>query len=128
MELHGTLCSGLGEGAAFTQLDWVAQAFREKLGFAPHPGTVNLSLTGDAWIKTRASLSQTAGIVIAPPAGFCAAKCFAVLLNEQLEGYAVLPEVSGYPADKLEIVAPVFVRRELKLQDGDRVNLRIDIE
>jgi CTP-dependent riboflavin kinase len=128
MELQGTLCSGLGEGATFTELDWVAHEFREKLGFAPHPGTVNLSLTGDAWMNARARLRQTAGVAIDPPPGFCAAKCFAVLLNEQVEGFAVLPEVPDYPANKLEIVAPVFVRRVLKLQDGDRVNLRIDIE
>jgi CTP-dependent riboflavin kinase len=127
MELQGTLCSGLGEGAAFTELDWVAHAFREKLGFAPHPGTVNLSLTGDAWLKARARMRQAAGIAITPPPEFCAAKCFAVRLNEQVDGFAVLPEVPDYPADKLEIVAPVFVRRELKLQDGDCVKLRIDV-
>jgi riboflavin kinase len=127
MELQGTLCSGLGEGASFTQLDWVAHAFREKLGFVPHPGTVNLNLTGDAWSKARARLRQTAGIAIIPPPGFCAAKCFAVLLNERVEGFAVLPEVPDYPANKLEIVAPVFVRRELNLRDSDCVNLWIDI-
>jgi riboflavin kinase len=128
MELQGTLCSGLGEGATFTELDWVAHEFRERLGFAPHPGTVNLSLTGDEWLKVRARLKEMAGIAIIPPPGFCAAKCFSVLLNGRVGGFAILPDVPDYPATKLEIVAPVFVRQELNLQDGDCVNLRIDIE
>lgn len=128
MELEGKLCSGLGEGSAFTQLDWVVREFREKLGFIPHPGTLNLSLTGDAWQQASTLLRQTDGIAINPPPGFCAAKCFEVVLNERVKGAVVLPEVSGYPAGKLEIVAPVPVRQELSVRDGDCVKLRIDIK
>lgn len=127
MELEGTLCSGLGEGAMFTQLDWVVNEFRNKLGYVPHPGTFNLSLKGDAWVEASTKLRQTTGIAINPPPGFCAAKCFEVVLNERVKGAAVLPEVPDYPANKLEIVAPVSIRRELHLHDGDGVTLRINI-
>lgn len=128
MELEGTLCSGLGEGAMFTGLDWVAREFREKLGFAPYPGTVNLSLKGDAWTLARRRLNQAAGIPITPPPGFCAAKCFAVVINDSIAAAAVLPDVAGYPADKFEIVAPVAVRQNLQLRDGDRVRLRLELK
>jgi CTP-dependent riboflavin kinase len=128
IELEGKLCSGLGDGAAFIRLEWVVREIREKLGFAPYPGTVNLSLTGHSWVETSARLRQAAGIAINPAPGFCAAKCFEAVLNDTVKGAVILPEVSGYPADKLEIVAPVGVKRELKLQDGDCVKLRIDIE
>ena len=127
VELEGELCSGLGEGAIFTEIDWVARAFRERLGFIPYPGTLNLSLSGDDWAQARALLCRVPGIPIEPPPGFCAAKCFAVTLNECVDGAAVLPDVADYPADKFEIVAPVAVRRELGLQDGDRVRLRVKI-
>ena len=40
----------------------------------------------------------------------------------------ILPDVDGYPADKLEIVAPMAVRQELNLRDGDRMQLRVRIE
>ncbi|MDP2812034.1 MAG: DUF120 domain-containing protein [Rhodocyclaceae bacterium] len=43
------------------------------------------------------------------------------------EGAAILPDVAGYPADKLEIVAPVAVRQALRLRDGDRVTLLVQI-
>jgi CTP-dependent riboflavin kinase len=35
--LQGRLCSGLGEGAGFTALDWVEHQFHAKLGFGPIP-------------------------------------------------------------------------------------------
>jgi riboflavin kinase, archaea type len=128
IELEGRLCSGMGEGAIFTQLDWAVREFREKLGFAPYPGTFNLSMDGPAWTDARTRLLQTAGIAIDPPRGFCAAKCFPVVINDRIEGAAVLPDVGDYPADKFEILAPVGVRRELDLRDGDAVRLRVTIK
>jgi riboflavin kinase len=67
------------------------------------------------------------GIAIDPPAGFCAAKCFAVVIDGCVEGAAILPEVDAYPEDKLEIVAPVAVRQALHLRDGDPVRLQLRI-
>jgi riboflavin kinase len=125
--LQGRLCSGLGEGAGFTSLDWVADQFHRKLGFWPHPGTFNLRLAGGDWNAARDAMQAAAGIAIEPPPGFCSAKCFAVLIAGRIEGAAVLPDVTDYPADKLEIVAPVAVRQELRLNDGDRVTMQVRI-
>lgn len=112
----------------FTQLDWVVREFGDKLGFIPHPGTFNLSMTEDRWAEAGARIRQATGIAIDPPAGFCAAKCLEVVLNERIKGAVVLPEVADYPSNKLEIIAPVCVRRELNLHDGDSVTLRIHIK
>lgn len=128
VELEGRLCSGLGEGAAFTRLDWAAREFHRQLGFAPYPGTLNLSLSGEAWRAARTTMRHAKGMAIEPPPGFCAAKCFAVVINERFKGAAVLPEVADYPEEKFEIVAPVELRRELKLRDGDRVWLQLEIK
>lgn len=125
--LEGRLCSGLGAGAGFTALDWVAHQFHARLGFQPHPGTLNLSLAGPDWDAARAAMQAASGIAIEPPQGFCAAKCFVVLVEGVIAGAAILPDVADYPADKLEIVAPVAVRRELRLHDGSRVSLQLHI-
>ncbi|MCF8199467.1 MAG: CTP-dependent riboflavin kinase [Sulfuritalea sp.] len=127
-ELEGKLCSGLGEGAKFTQLEWAEREFLEKLGFSPYPGTLNLSLAGSAWANARSRLHQAVGIPIVPPQGFCASKCFEVLINEQIEAAAVLPDIADYPTDKFEVLAPVAVRQKLDLQDGDIVRLRIKVK
>lgn len=126
--LEGRLCSGLGDGAGFTSLDWVEHQFHHKLGFWPYPGTVNLKLAGRDWHAARDAMKAAPGIAIDPLPGFCAAKCFTVLLEGRVAGAAILPDIPDYPADKLEIVCPIAVRQELQLQDGDRVSLRLNIE
>ena len=87
-----------------------------------------MSLEGADGIAAREAMQLATGIAIEPQAGFCAAKCFAVLIDGSVAGAAVLPEVGDYPEHKLEIVAPVAVRRELRLNDGDRVRLLLQIE
>lgn len=125
--LQGLLCSGLGEGAGFTSLDWVEHQFYGKLGFWPHPGTLNLQLAGSDWDAARDAMQAAPGITIDPPPGFCAAKCFPVLIEGRVAGAAILPDIPDYPADRLEIVAPVALRQELQLSDGDRVTLRLQV-
>lgn len=126
-EFEGIVCSGLGDGAKFTQLDWVMNEFRAKLGFVPHPGTFNLQVGGETWDSVRPRLMREAGIGVTPVNGFCAAKCFTVIVNDKVRGAAVFPEVAGYPEDKFEIIAPVAVRQALGLRNGDRVKVRVEI-
>lgn len=127
VELEGEVAPGLGEGSRFTAIDWVILEFRRKLGFIPWPGTFNLRMRGAAWDWARARLRSAAGIAITPRDGFCAAKCFGVSIAGHLTGAVVFPEMPDYPDDKFEIVAPVPIRETLGLQDGDLVNLRLDL-
>ena len=127
LTLEGCLQSGLGEGAGFVALDWVSHQFHTRLGFWPFPGTLNLSLTGGEWQTAREALLSAPGIPIQPPPGFCAAKCFRVFIDGRIEGAIVLPDVADYPADKLELVAPIAVRTELGLADGDLVTLQVEL-
>jgi len=127
LELEGLVAPGLGEGSRFTAIEWVIAEFRKKLGFVPWPGTFNLYMHGRLWKRGRSRMLAEAAIDITPQAGFCAAKCFAVRIAGQITGAVVLPEMEGYPDNKLEIVAPVPVRETLGVRDGDRVHLRIDI-
>jgi len=125
LDLEGTVASGLGIGARFTSLAWVADAFEARLGFRPHPGTFNLRMEGASWEVARRRLASAPGIEIPPAQGFCAARCFRVLLEGRVAGAALFPDVPDYPADKLEVVAPVSVVEALGLRDGGRVKLRL---
>lgn len=120
-EVSGRVVSGVGQGRRFTGLEWVGH----QIGFVPYPGTLNLEVRGARWEALRRRLSRAKGIPIVPAEGFCAAKCFRVLLNDTLDGVVVLPEVPNYPTDKLEIIAPLPVRERLGLKDGDRVRVRL---
>lgn len=108
-------------------LDWVQRALREGLGFSPYPATLNLRLEAEkeiaAWreIKNRAK-----GIAIDPPdPSSCRARCFRVDIEGRQEGAILLPEVAGYPANKIEVIAPVRLKEALKIEDGDEITLEI---
>lgn len=123
--LVGEACSGLGEGAGFTQLDWVRQEFLAKLGFEPYPGTFNLRMRGAAWEEARSMLAREPGIAIAPAPGFCAAKCFHVVVAGRITGAVVFPEVADYPREKFEVISAVPVRQTLGVADGEEVSIRV---
>jgi CTP-dependent riboflavin kinase len=123
--LEGVACTGEGTGAGFTQLEWVRREFLLRLGFEPYPGTFNLLVGGTAWEEAQRVMAKAQGISIAPEPGYCAAKCFPVVVAGQVTGALVLPRVPDYPADKLEVISAVPVRQTLGLRDGDRVALSI---
>ncbi len=128
IEVEGTVCSGLGQGQHFTQLDWVLVQLRAQLGWSVHPGTLNLRLSGPRWDALRRAMQASPGLPIEPPAGFCAAKCFRAELGEQrLPAAVVLPEVAAYPAQQLELVAPLRLRDALGLDDGASLRLTVEV-
>ncbi|MCZ6625551.1 MAG: CTP-dependent riboflavin kinase [Deltaproteobacteria bacterium] len=123
--ITGVIFSDLGQGASFMSLDWVQKALRERLGFFPYPATLNLRLESeremDVW---REAQRRVTGIDIASPdSSFCQARCYLVDIERKHRGAVLLPAVEGYPADKIEVIAPVRLKDELHVRDGDRITL-----
>lgn len=119
IELRGTVCDGQGVAKGFTALDWVRVQFRAKVGFDPYPGTLNLR-TQDA--AQLACIRATPGIPIMPDsAKSCPAQAWRVRVAGQVIAAWILPDVPGYPADVLELMAPVSLRQALGLKTGDSV-------
>jgi riboflavin kinase len=105
-------------------LDWVQGSLRDKLGFSPYPGTLNLRLETESMRAAWRQIRNSSGIEIkAPDAAFCQARCFLVEIEGKHQGAVILPEVEGYPADKVEVVASVRLKDELGLADGKPVTL-----
>lgn len=125
MEISGEVVSGRGEAAGFTRLDWVVRQSIDQFGIDPHPGTLNLKLTGASSLATWQTIRQAASHVITPPAGsgFCAARCHPFSLDG-VPAAAVVPDVPGYPDDTLELIAAIHVREHLRLDDGHRIATR----
>jgi CTP-dependent riboflavin kinase len=128
VKLRGVIFSDLGEAKLFMRLDWVKRAIQERVGFLPYPGTLNLLLESDKdqllWYQAKTSLE---GIEI-PPAdsSFCAARLYRAEIEnpripgaERLRAAVIVPEVEGYPRNKIEVVAPVPVKETLRVHDGD---------
>ena len=124
--IEGQLRRGLGQGAGFTQIEWVRRQLIDLAGIDPHPGTVNLALGDEVnrthWRRWRA----LPGHAMEPAdAAFCRARCYPVRIEGRLPAAVVLPEIAGYPEDKLEIVAALPVRLHLSLEEGARVRVEL---
>ena len=119
--------SDLGQASTFMALEWVQRALNEGLGFAPYPATLNLRLeSGEVIAAWREVRKELPGIPIVPAdPSFCRARCFLVEIEGKLKGAVLLPEVQGYPADKIEVVAPVRLKDELGVRDGEKITLEI---
>jgi|YelNatPaOPRAMG01_1025707.scaffolds.fasta_scaffold59146_2 riboflavin kinase len=126
--VKGKIFSGSGEGAHFTALPWVRKQIKEKIGFMPHPGTLNIKLI-EEFVEARKLLENAKALEIMPEPGYCSGKCFKAHIGKQNMSCAiVLPCIENYPRDVLEIVAPSNLREKLKLRDGDEVEVRIVLE
>lgn len=122
--IKGMVFSGKGEGAKFIKLPWVRKQITEKLGFTPHPGTLNIKLTRES-LKLRTLLERTEAIEISPAAGFHRGRCFKAYLINNLKCAVVIPETPDYPRDVIELIAPINLREKLRLRDGDCVEVKI---
>jgi riboflavin kinase len=121
--LEGIIITGEGNGKRYLSLPWVKQQIEEKLGFTPYPGTLNLRLTADS-TKHRGFLSKVQTTAVCPAEGYCVAGLFKGDISG-LECAVVLPEVSGYPENLLEVVAPLNLRDRLQLEDGDSIEVTV---
>lgn len=124
--IKGKILSGVGQGVYFTQLEWVKSQFKEKLGFDPYPGTLNLKLDKKNE-KTYQDILKEGGIDIVPPtAEFCGSKSYPISLGK-IKAAIILPSVSDYPRDIVEIMAPVKIKEKLQVKDGDELEFTIKI-
>lgn len=128
--LKGRIYKGLGQGAYFTQLDWVREQFKEKLGFDPFPGTLNLRLESEEAIaKLKALKSRLKPIEIVPlESQFCTGLCLKTVVAGKIEAALVFPQVPDYPQDVLEVVAPINIKESIGLDDGEELALTFTLE
>ena len=120
--LRGQVSSGPGMASGFTGLHWVQQAISDLLGFRPAPGTLNLRLTRPADHAAWAAIQVLPGVTLAQE-GFCQASLWPAFLADGTAAAVILPRVDGYPADKVELLAPLNLRQALGLRDGETLAL-----
>lgn len=126
--MKGTVFSGEGAGARFIGIPWVRDQIRKKLHFDPYLGTLNLRLADEEAESLRENLRCEKGVEIVPEKGFYRALCFQVVISDKINGCVVVPEKPNYPLDVLEIIASTCLRRELSLNNGDKVEVTLVLE
>ncbi len=127
--LKGKVTSGLGEGKYYVSLEGYKRQFVEKLGFEPFPGTLNLKLDKEQLVL-RTKLDELNGILIegfkTEDRTFGNVKAFKCRIDG-IDGAIIIPERTHYSRDVVEVIAPVNLRKELKLKDGDEVVVEVTL-
>jgi riboflavin kinase len=125
IKLEGVIFSGGGEGEKFVDLPWVRKQIKQKLGFVPYPGTLNVRLSEES-LKKRKLLEKATWVKMCPAKGYCSGLVIKASIGS-FDCAIVIPEVSGYPEGILEIIAPFSLREKLHLNEGNNVMVRVDL-
>lgn len=127
--IEGELFSGMREGGYYISEEGYRRQFKEKLGFDPYPGTLNLKLKSRSDLQAKKTLQTYLGIIIEPFENkgrtFGSVKCFKTLINDKEEGAVLLIQRTHYGEDVLEVISPVYLREKMKLKDGEKIRLKI---
>ncbi len=125
LEISGSVETGIGEGKYYLGLDGYRKQMKEKLGFDPFPGTLNIKLgKGELWKKEQLLASEaiviggfrsrerTYGDIYAYPC--------------ELEGKScavIVPLRTSHGPDIIEIVCGFDIRKKFGKKDGDIVTV-----
>lgn len=127
--LEGVVFSGLGEGAYYIKQDGYKKQFLEKLGFDPYPGTLNVKLTSDYDRKARQELEGYPAIEIEgfqdEARTFGPVRCYPTLINDRAKGALIFAFRTHYDISVLEIIAPQYLRNQLRIKDGQKVKIEV---
>jgi riboflavin kinase len=125
-ELKGKVVSGLGEGKYYVGQEGYRRQFERKLGFVPYTGTLDVELDRES-VRVRETLQALPGIGIegfrTSERTFGPVKCFEAKLRGRKVG-AALPSRTHRP-DVVELVAPINLRKKLKLSNGSAVKIEV---
>jgi riboflavin kinase len=125
----GKVVSGMGEGRYYTEQDGYINQFKEKLGFIPYPGTLNVEIQFVERNKLR-QLKNYQALTIdefqTENRTFGSVRCFRANVAGS-DGAIVLPIRSHY-SNILEFISPHYLREKLNIKDGDEVKIVIYLE
>lgn len=127
VRITGRVMSGARRAAGFTQLDWVQEQCRLKLGFRPFPGTLNVEVAAEDLAAVEALEMRECAVLLPPDPAFCEAKLFPLSVAD-VPGVLILPakDVRIHDQRVIEVMAPVNLREALALKDGDPVTIVIE--
>ena len=123
---EGVVFTGLGEGAYYITRDGYRGQIREKLGFGPYPGTLNLRLSG-GYIEMKRRLTRMPAIILEgfkdEERSFGAVRCYPAVINDDVEGAVIVADRTIYDDSVLEVISPIYLRKHFNLRDGDLVRV-----
>lgn len=123
MVLKGIVVRGLGEGTFFMSMQRYQKEVKKRLGLNAYPGTLNLKVG-----KKQADLLRNI-----PPIKidgwksgsktFGGVNCYKAKIKN-IDGSIIMPDLTKHK-DIIEFIAPVHLKSELRLKEGDKVEIKL---
>jgi riboflavin kinase len=131
--LAGAVTSGMGEGRHYISLPGYNRQFREKLGYEPYPGTLNVDLDAESQ-RARSALDAMHGVTIEEwedeERTYGSATCYPCTVASDDTGFSpahvIVPDRTHHDESQMELIAPEKLRDELGLLDDDEVTIRVE--
>jgi len=121
--LDGIVVAGLGEGTYFMSMEHYKKEIKKKLGFDAFPGTLNIKTDKE----NIDSFKKINPIIIVgfekDDKTFGGASCYRAKI-ENIDGAIIIPEINKHK-DIIEFIAPVNLKLELSIKDGDKIKIQI---
>lgn len=125
--LYGRVTAGTGEAAGFMALPWVVDGVRGALGFDPYPGTLNVRLLDVETLLRWGEIKKRATLRLAPSAPEqCGGLLVPLVVAPDVPAAVIVPDITRYEGDILEVIAAVNLRSHLRLRDGSVLALRCE--
>lgn len=134
----GEVTSGLKEGAYYVSIKGYFEQFKERLGFTPYKGTLNLELNDLNYELLRENLKNRIPIVIEgfkdkqSERRYGDVECYDCYLSrlddqERKRKAAILDiERTHHKENIVEILAEPYLRDYFNLKDGDRLRIELN--
>ena len=127
IKIQGSIVDGIGEGAYYVEV--YSDRFKKALGFEPYAGTLNVRVSTDDARRAINRMKHTPPKVVTgfthEGRTFGDVICYRVKVNDEIEAVVVIAQRTHHSEDILEVIAPINIRKKLKLSDSDPVTLTI---
>ena len=119
----GVIVMGLGEGTFFMSMPHYQNEIRKKLGFEAYPGTLNLKISKKLvdLLKNKKHI-KISGFKSRNKT-FGGASCYRANIKN-INGSIIVPDLTKHK-NIIEFIAPVHLKSELKIKDGDKVKVEL---
>ena len=147
---QGRIVTGMGEGSYYMSLKGYTKQFKDKLGYEPFPGTLNVRLDDKIYRDTRREIINYPSIYIHgfrdENRTFGWVKCYpAILFPEavknkndskndhynthskkvEIESSILLLERTHHDNSLIEVISPVCIKHTGNLKNGDTVTIKL---
>ena len=122
--IEGIVTSGLGKGAVFMSIDYYKEEVKEKLGFEAYPGTLNFLIDNEQLNTLKKIDPMRIDGFKKDGKTFGGISYYKIKINN-IDGSIIIPDLTEHEENMIEVIAPVNLKSELQIKDGDKVKIQL---